>query len=184
MKQSRTKQLLMLAAVMAVAAVVAYAFLFISIRDKIKAASLLLNEADAIEQKEKKLGSVEILVKGIEAERRQIHSYIVEKDDSIDFIEMIEELGERAGAPVEVTSIGIEPLLEDSGESDTGELLRLNFTSSGSWSSLFYLLSLVESVPFNVLIEQANLENAVNPENMKSSKTWEGKFSVVAVKHK
>jgi hypothetical protein len=184
MRYSRgTKKLLIFYAIIIIAALVFYTILFISIREKTIAVSLLSNEIDVVMQREAKLSSIKALVKDTDTERRMLNLYIVGSDEEIGLIEMIEALGNDTGAAIEIISVGIEPLLSNSIESDTAELLRLNFTASGSWKSVFHMLALIESIPFNVTVTQVNLEREADHDKNKSN-SWTGSFSIAVVKHK
>lgn len=181
---NKTKKLLLIVSALTIAVLVLYIVFFLQIREKNKNISLLKNEADLVIQKEGRLRSIQQLISDTKDEREKLSTYFVGKDGAVEFIEKIESLEADTGAVIDITSVSVDDIGDVVNED--AELLRLLFKAEGSWQSIYQLLSLIESLPFNVSVTQANLEGqfVLGEEDEIIDTLWSGNFAIVVAKLK
>jgi len=184
---SKTKQILLTTIVLVIVVSIAYIMLFLNIKEKNNAVSLLTNEVDSVLQKEIKLRSVKYLIKDTQDDRMKLDSYFVADDEIINFIKMIEDLGIESNAEVEITNVSIGVVDEKAVNKDKiNELLNIDFKMGGSFVEMFHFLSMFEKLPFKIDVKRVNFEKIPDRdiEIDKSLEPWKGFFSVTAVKLK
>ena len=111
-------------------------------------------------------------------ERKELDAYFIAKDDTVSFIELIENLSRTAGVKISVNSVGVE----QSAPNDQFEYVTVNASASGSFSKLYWLLSLLESVPIKLDIVKFVFEES--PDSEKDNKEWRMDVTVKALKFK
>ena len=183
LKEQNIKRILLIMGTSTLLALFVYAGFFLHIGVKNRAISLVVNEVDLIIQKEIRLRSIQNFIRDTQADRIQLNKYFVGKDAVVDFIETIEDLSALSGTTMEITSVSVDAI--ESG-SLAGELLRLNFKVFGVWRDVFYLLTLIESLPLEVTITQANFKQvSTQKEDTKEpEQPWSGTFGLTVVKLK
>jgi hypothetical protein len=101
-------------------------------------------------------------------ERAKLDLYFITSRDIVRFIEQIERLGVAAKAPVNISSVEVEGI----------NALRVDFTAGGSFSQIFYLASLIEALPFEVVINKFNLSKESVKEVSSKDTNWSAEFSI------
>lgn len=125
-------------------------------------------------------------VRNTEAERAELASYFIREEGAVSFLEAVEALAREAGIAAEVAGVSIEGVRavagessdEEEAEADPGAVLRLNLGVEGAFPDLFYLLSLLEQLPYAVHMEQFGVERAGDGD------VWRGAWSIRAVAKK
>ncbi|MCH7529597.1 hypothetical protein IIB50_00550 [Patescibacteria group bacterium] len=172
-----TIQFLTIATGLAVVSIVVYTLLFLEIKEKNREASLIASELDLEAKRDKRLRSIQNIVRDTEQQREQLNIYFVNEDSVVTFIETIEALGGKSGAEVEIVSVNIE---ERNTEEGNSEFLRLTFSATGTWNEVFYLFSLVELLPYKIEIKRASFESRKS--GTIKSNVWNGSFSIAVAK--
>lgn len=184
---SKTKQILLTIIVLVIAVSIAYAMLFLNIKEKNNNISALSNEIDIVLQKEIKLRSVKHLINDTEQDRVKLDSHFVTDDEVVNFIEKIENLGTDSGTKVEVISVYVDDVNKEvTNQAAINELLYLDFKTEGSFAQMFHFLSMLEKLPFKIDIPQVNFEKTLDGTGKvnKSLGSWKGLFSITVVKLK
>ena len=133
-----------------------YVVVFLEIRSTNRSISIFANEIDLVLQKENRLRSIQNILKKSTTQRAQINTYFVKEDAVVDFIETIENIGILTNTETDITSVSIDDVGRDS---DIGELLRITFSTTGTWEGVFHMLALTEALPFKVVLQQVRFEN-------------------------
>ncbi len=149
----KNKELLAIVTLLTVAAVGWYAFLFSEIRTTNRHISELLNQIDAEAVQESTQNSIKALVAETAPLRKQVQSYSIDKEESVSFIELLEDVGKEVGVAVSVQSVAI---VERPGVTSF-ENLQLTLKATGSWQSVVRFLGLLESLPYEAQIAQATV---------------------------
>lgn len=167
-KGRKTKQILGLMIglnilVFSVCGVVVY-----TMQNKEKDIQRAVNELAKYSEGQKETSYLKRTLDGLAKERAKLDLYFITNRDIVRFIEQIETLGAEAGAPVKITSVEVESISS----------LNIDFTSSGTFSQLFHLASLLESLPFEVVINRFNIsKESVKDISPKETK-WSAEFSI------
>src|SRR3989344_2501343 len=178
-KLSRTSRLLIVVLALDCLAAGLYVFLFRSLASSSGRIAEIRSE---LELKERERSSIEALRKNFDntsALRAEIDSYFVDKDGVVDFIEYLESLARSRDLLVETQSVA----LSESEEGAIHEILRQTIEVEGSWADVTHFLSLVETLPFGIFVEEMSLN--LNEDATKSKAgSWLGRVSFTAVKLK
>ncbi len=152
-------------------AVGVYGFFLSRIAEINRSISATSNELERESLQEERLNSARGLLKETQAKREKLDAFFVASDGVVGFIESVESLGNRAGVAIEITGVSIEALPTPRRGS---ELLRLSVRAEGDFKSVFYFLTLIESLPAPLEFERVSLEG--------SEGAWKGVFSFSVVK--
>lgn len=104
-------------------------------------------ELDFEVKKEEKLRSTEAIIRDTEEERVELDSRFVKDEEVVDFIKLIENIGEKTGVVVDIKTVSV--IDTDFGFS---EALGLQVEYIGNWSETMHFLSLIEELPFSIEI--------------------------------
>jgi len=184
----KTKKIIIALIVLNLAVFGACFYLFANIKKTDKVVSERLIQIESGIKKEESLRSIKNLMDDTKKERERIADFFVQPNGAVDFIEMIDSLGGIAGVKLEVESVGVEALKSET-DADS-ESFRLSLKTKGSWDNTMHLLSLLESLPYQILFESARFQKISDesaPDNGKKivvSSYWNGNFSFSALKLK
>lgn len=118
-------------------------------------------------------GDLEKLVNDTETERRQIDSYFIGADQTVNFVEYLESLARAAGVNFEIVSLGVEQ-----SKDDFKDQIILRGEAIGAWSGLMNFASLLETAPYRLDL----VDFIIN--NNKDKRTWEMAVSIKAFQFK
>ena len=149
-RNSSYTNLFWLALVVAILATILYAILFYNIKSKAERVGEILNAIEAEVKKNQEFEAIGGVLKETKTLRTRINEYFIFSDGVVGAIERIEGLGERAGVALLIDSANIE--------GDTNQVLKLQFRAGGSFESLFYLLSLLNSLPLQLSFERVSID--------------------------
>ncbi|MFA6554560.1 MAG: hypothetical protein WCS89_03565 [Candidatus Paceibacterota bacterium] len=90
---------------------------------------------------------------------KSLPNYFVDSGHVVNFIEVIEALGTESGSKVSISSIDSDNL--DGAPLGKEGVLSMRITIQGSWSSVMRALSLTETLPYKISIDEikANTSN-------------------------
>jgi len=141
---SKSRQFLLLALVLNGAALVLSGFLFLQVKASSERTSALSNNIELQAKQENTLHSIKTLVAQTASVREQLEAYFISKEGVVSFIELLEGVGQSAGAAVSIQNVEETPL----DGSDVLESLRVSITAEGSWESVVHFLGLLEYLPY------------------------------------
>jgi hypothetical protein len=144
-----------------------YGYLFFMTNAKTeKTTALYLASRQAASDKEK-IHALERMLKETEKERARLSEYFVTKTNAVTFIEQIEKIGKNADVDLTVNSV--------SGETKDSGAIALNFSATGSFSALYRLIALVESMPYKATLKKTDMQRS----DQKEKAAWKGNFTVM-----
>jgi len=176
-----TKRKLALLILIVLGMFVAYYLMFLQVAGANRQNQMLAGEINKYIQKERERRELQRTANEIQPFMEKIQSYFVGKDEGVvRFIETVELLGANHKLKMSIDSVAIEFL----DESVLGvELLNLRFKTLGSWNDTFYFISALESLPYKIIIRNANVSLASLGEKGKLP-VWKGSFEMVVNKLK
>ncbi|MCC6290630.1 hypothetical protein IT398_00980 [Candidatus Nomurabacteria bacterium] len=104
------------------------------------------------------------------ADRKIISLAIITAEDLPDFIEQLENLATETGAEINLARV------DDANENNPN--INLDFDLNGSYQSLAHFTLLLESLPFQIRIDQIAFNRNSVTENKKSLPTWRAHFTI------
>lgn len=94
-----------------------------------------------------------------ESDRSKIHSFIIQEDKVVDFIETIEKIGDNSDTKIELSAIAKDDMS-----------IKAKVTATGSWSNIMTALMLIENIPLSVSLNDIRLYSTET--SAKGVKTW------------
>jgi hypothetical protein len=190
---SITKKIFFITLSLNVAVFGVYGFLFWNVRTENKEASQLQSEADTDIEKNNELSTVKESLSQNASFISQIDSFFVAHDGVVDFISMLEKLGQDAGVKLNIGSVAVDST--QTKKVDFKEGLRLRIETGGSWRDTLYFLSVVENLPYRVEFNSSSLsligaedsilfkDSSASRERSKDE-TWKSSFDITVLKLK
>lgn len=146
---TKTRKIALIAGVSLFAGLLAYgALLFLMIRNINTSVSASI-ELSGESNKEANLRLLKKSINDTEEARVKIASRFVSEDGIVSFIEKVESLGEISRAHVTIRSVSVE--------GEKNDILKLELSAGGSFSEVFHFLTLVENLPFKVVLEKTSM---------------------------
>lgn len=176
MKTSRPNTLLTLLVGFGVVSVlissVAYVWLFLEVRSTITAVSTSAESAQLLAAQNAHTQTVRRIVRDTQKERDELNTYFLTENEIVEFLEDIENLGQHAGAPIDVRTVSVEDPID---KDESIVPLELTLHSTGTLQQLFYTLSLLEVYPKALTIERVSFSQ--HPTDF----SWGGTFNIVVL---
>lgn len=135
-------------------------------KEYIKVSDLILQSKQGVQETEQ-LQSTKHLINETKTQREKLDKYFITADEIVVFIEQIESLGEFTGVSFDLSSVDAV--------NENGDALLLKFTTYGSWQDTYYLLALIESLPYNIDIERVRIIKEKSKDN---TAQWRGDFNI------
>jgi len=122
-----------------------------------------------------------------QTERYKINSYFISAEESgiVDFIEMVESLGNHSGISLEVNSILLKENSSKSNPPDLIEDMKLGLKIGGDWSNIIYFLEMLDLAPYKISFDKVYIEK--NDDKIKKDKldeNWIGIINLSVLKFK
>lgn len=92
----------------------------------------------------------------VEADREKLLGFFVTADQTVDFIERVESIGNLSGTSVAISSINADNLSEK--PAGTVGKLGVHVTTVGTWPSIMEALLLAEQMPYSVSINNLRMD--------------------------
>ena len=164
-----------------------YFYLYLNTKQIDKEVFMKLSQIKLEINRDERLQSLKDLLGKTKDQRDKISNIFVRSDGSVEFIEMIESLGRTAGVKLEIESVGVDAFKNKIASST--EYFRLSVKSEGSWINVMHLLTLLEEMPFKVLIDNVSLsktsaESPAAKDRKQIDSIWNGNFGFAALKAK
>lgn len=148
-----------------------YAFLFSSIESKASRIGGITSTLEQEVEKNEEFQTLRSVIATTEETRAELDDYFVFSDEVVPTIERIESFGKHAGVAVVFDGVNVKE-----GE---GPTLELQLRAGGSFESLFYFLSLVQSLPLRLSFERVFVEKKqkefARPKDVAGE--WNGTFA-------
>ena len=138
MKNNRPKIFLFVLLAAAAVAAASYIWFWNLVSAVNKESSYIRGDIELQLKRNETAGALEKLVNDTETERRQIDSYFVGADQTVDFVEYLESLARDAGVNFKIISLGIEQAKDD-----FKDQIILRAEAAGGWSSLINFMTLL-----------------------------------------
>jgi hypothetical protein len=151
---SNVRTLIIVFIILVLGMLAAYYYFFRQVENTGEKVSVLSNETTSLVSEESNLNSLRAVFSATTNEREKINSYFIQSDGAVDFLTTIENLATFAGLSNETQSVTTE---EDSPTSNTREWLHITFKTKGTWQNTYYFISLLESLPYNLVIHKIDL---------------------------
>ncbi len=182
------KKIFLLALIFSVCVIVMYSLLFVTIIRKNTALASLAENVKSQMAEKNTLTSLKEKVEATEASREKIKNYFIQKDAVVPFLNSIQALGEDNGLDLKIGDVTLEdaPMWEDVFES-----VKMKIEVVGDWSDVRRFVSLIDLLPFKVIIDQVNLEKVVAEGSSNGGKKvaladlgWKGIMEIRVLKFK
>lgn len=116
------------------------------------------------------------------AQMNELQGHVLTADDSVAFIEDIEARAKQFNTVMEIKSVTIDPVTDDT-KNNLTETLRLNFEASGEWEPLAQLIFALEHMPYRVVIENGTFYRLDNGKSLGPAR-WRVRAEFTVLKQK
>jgi len=164
----KTKILLGGSLILALVFIALYALGYIVVQKKFSDVKDLVLQSRQEVLETEQLQSTKHLINDTREQREKLNNYFVTEDEIVVFIEQIESLGSFAGVSLELNAVDV---VSDAGD----DALSLKFTTYGSWEGTYYLLALIETLPYNIYIERVRV---LREDSENKGSQWRGDFNI------
>ncbi len=130
-----------------------YIFFSYRIESVFSEAETASHERLGLEAKGRQLSKTEDLVLNTESKRLELESHFVTSDELVSFIEYIESLDTISGGTLVIDEV-------DVGDEQGEPVLKVSLSASGKYKEIYKLLSLIETMPYEVSIPTFDLSVA------------------------
>ena len=162
MKLTATKKIVILLILLSMAAYGAASILFLKIKRINENVSFLQNNIESDLNRQTVLQAVKTIVLDTEYERSKLDTYIVGKQNVVDFITLVENTASHIKLPLDVTSFN-----EIESPKSSYTELSLKAATSGAWADVVRFLALVETLPYKNSIKEATFDKRKEGEKEK-----------------
>lgn len=163
----------------------AYYAAFSYVKNANKEISALTNELSMETRKKQESVSAETLIVSADPDLALIEEAIVPRDGDVAFIEMIEALARDNKLSVEIESLSIEPVDKKDGPI---VYLVIRLKTKGGWDSTHTYLSLIESLPQEILVKNLGLSAEKDTSGEKEGDVytgmWQSRLDMRVLKYK
>lgn len=132
-----------------------YGILFLKIRSQNQEISTKANEVAVKTEQNKTIRATELSLEKNKDDLNNIDSYFVSSDGVVEFINTLDALGSKSNTKLTIGEVTTE--LDPRVKDDFKETLKFRVNATGSFEDVYYLLTLLESLPVRLRIEQVSL---------------------------
>lgn len=172
------KSTIIILSLLAAAAVLVYAGMFIKVARLNAEVSEIQAKIDSQGNKDAALRLSGKSLVETQAERSSLVSFFVAEDGPVSFIENLETLARSTGALIKIDSLSIDAL-----SNQRFEKLSVRVEAIGPWNSVYKFLILVENMPYAVNISRVLISEDTDASNKTSGK-WRLEMSFDVLKFK
>lgn len=170
-----SRSLLPAALVCVVAAGGAYAFVYHLVASAHGEYDTIQSEFDALVREQNHHAEVRALADTLREPSDELSGYLLSSDDPIEFLALLEAIGLDAGAGLKVQSIEKEDQTSvklGKGEKPPEPHVKVVLSVSGSWSEVYHVITLLETMPYALSIEDITVQEQQVDEMYR----WEGQI--------
>lgn len=173
---TRTKTLLIIALGALVVAVGIYVFMY---RAVVRAYTTLVTtelEYTAVTREREQRDEVRAFVTETSEMRSELAGYLLASDDPIDFLNLLEQMGQEANVLLTVVSLSREePVVAKGTNNDIqAPQVRVALLVEGAWENIYHLLALLETMPYSLSIDRVH----VTEEKTETGFVWSGQIGI------
>jgi len=139
-----TKKIAVVALVLNICAGIAYGMFYMSvgeIRAEVAKTAQTLQQKLVLQEIEQ---SERHVISDTKQKREKLQSYFITEEEAVSFIEQLETLSTVAGVSLSISSVDVKK-----------EGLSVQLNTESAWTETYHFLTLVESMPLKVSIDQA-----------------------------
>jgi len=129
--------------------------------------------------RERYLRSMKSLARSLESDHATFSTFFVQSDQVVLLLDVIERFQKATGATVSISSVREENLAKNEGDPPE-PVFTLTIDASGSWSAVYHVLSLLETLPYVSFLQRAVIDQRRT--DATHVKEWHGIFEVVVAK--
>lgn len=184
MRRSSTKKIIITLCILLILSLGAIGVLYILIQRSSYKVSNYEIQQQKINEKIVQDKSLQSFLETSGPDIERLSSRIVPKEGTVEFIELIEKLGRDNNLSIEVESVKIN---EAPTQKEQVELLTLSLATKGSWNSTYRFLSLLETLPYKVIITSVGMTEQGSEGDPKAKSVqsgWNGAFTFGVIKYK
>ncbi|MFC1802020.1 hypothetical protein ACFLY7_01085 [Patescibacteria group bacterium] len=168
-------------------AIAGYTLFLIEIQGKSQNIASILGKMRTQNEKDVELKIIDRNLRETKVDRARINKYFISEDGQegvVGFIEDIEGLSESIGLSIDVNSLvlrekeGIQ-ISKKRIQKSSLDILRLNFSISGSWNKVVKFLGMLELVPVKINLSKAYFEKSTREDEVE---IWNGRFEIDVLK--
>ena len=177
MRRSSTIKMLSVVAVITVAVYAGVVMLFLHTKQISATATERAAEVARQEKQRQEFETVREMVQNNSDEMERLASYFVQPDTAgtAAFLNKLESLSDISGAGVTTESVEV-----NSGGTEDLPRVDLRLTSSGSWPEVYHTVALLETLPYDIRIGEAQLSAGGGS----ATSTWNVRINLSAAKLK
>jgi hypothetical protein len=114
----------------------------------------------------------------VQSDVDKVNSHIVTADGEVAFIEEVENLAKADNLGIKIDTVNVAQAndLTPAGL----EYLNLSMSVTGSWLSTFHFLSLIENMPYDVMVNQSDISDI--SDGVTGPTQWQGDFQISVIK--
>ena len=185
-KSKSFKKILIFLAVIAVAFIALFYFVYADIKSKNEKVSVLEASLSQQDDKQGYVLSTKRTIQSLSDDLTQVNSSIVSTDGDVKFIESLEALARKNGLTIEIQSLTLD---DTTLNSDSITILNIKAKTTGGWNGMYTFLADIESLPLKVRVSRFDLANAQADsvgvdKKASSSGVWQGLIDMSVLKYK
>lgn len=174
--RKKTKELLVIVVLLNLAAAGWYGFLLLEVKTSNENFSRFSELIETATAEGNTVHAKKELAANTGSLREKLESRLIAKEGAVDFIELLERVGNDVGARVSIESVSAS---EVAGASFAEEL-RLAFTATGSWGAVTRFIGLLEFLPYRASIQHVTIAQGGEG----NEKAWRARVSLSVLKEK
>lgn len=151
---STTKKIFMTMILLNVVIFGVYGYIYWNIVQESHTITELQVQSNEYQAKNDALRSVKISLDENQDFISQIDTFFIAKDGVVNFINTLERLGQSTGLKINIQSVSVE---QGSDPKDFKEGLKLKIETEGSWQDSSRFLSIIENLPYRVVVNSASV---------------------------
>lgn len=169
MNKNKSKLIITLSAITTIVLIFFYVWLFFYIKSLNEKSSILRGDIAVSNGEKTQVLSTKSALVSTEEERVKLSDYFINQNQVVYLIERLESLGKTSGTSLNLTSIDTDKKQKN--------LLRFSLKINGSFENIYYLLSLLESLPYEMNITRFSV-NKSDDLSTKQKSVWDSEVSV------
>lgn len=150
-----TRKIFYLSIAWAIIITATYVYAFLGLINQSEHTALLVGETENLTKEKVTLLTLRGQAVETTRARQELADYFIPKDGVVTFLNRIQDLGESGGVDLKVNSV-----LEEGEETspEQFEYLKLSMSGSGNWTDVYRFESLMELMPYKVIVDSVRLE--------------------------
>ncbi|MDD5050631.1 MAG: type 4a pilus biogenesis protein PilO [Candidatus Pacebacteria bacterium] len=168
--KTKTASLFALVVILNLAALFGVVFLFLLIRNMNEHAFTVNNDLVAAIAEKDAIQSLEKTVNAMQSDTQTLSSFLVTKDNVVDFLARIEDLGKATHCTTKVNTVE---------EVKNGQVskIRLSVSISGSWTAMHTFLAALLNMPYKLDLKNVSFISSLGDDSEKTQRVWTGAFN-------